>query len=262
MIKFFRSIRQNLLNEGKTSKYLKYAIGEIILVVIGILIALQINNWNAERQANIETEAKRQSNLHEIYEGLKTDLVSFDTILNQLERQKVASKYLLAILDTKDRRVNDSLKFLKNQLEVVNSVLVERYKNTWDNLNESGQLLSLKDDELNKRLLEYYRFYDSRIENFNQLPVEVRLAQRKFAGNCYEFENLVRRRESNNAILLNPEWFSCFFSLEGLRLNLIYILESCYYNITWFGELKTQAQSIIEYMEKNHAQEINLNEKL
>lgn len=44
MIKFFRNIRQNLLNEGKTTKYFKYAIGEI--VVIGILIALNINNWN------------------------------------------------------------------------------------------------------------------------------------------------------------------------------------------------------------------------
>ena len=49
MIKFFRKTRQNLLNEGKTSKYIKYAIGEIILVVIGILIALQINNWNKEK---------------------------------------------------------------------------------------------------------------------------------------------------------------------------------------------------------------------
>ena len=44
MIKFFRNIRKNLLMENKTSKYFKYAIGEIILVVIGILIALQINN--------------------------------------------------------------------------------------------------------------------------------------------------------------------------------------------------------------------------
>ena len=50
MIKFFRKIRQNLLSEGKTGKYLKYAIGEIILVVIGILIALQINNFNTNRQ--------------------------------------------------------------------------------------------------------------------------------------------------------------------------------------------------------------------
>ena len=50
MIKFFRKIRQKLLEQNKVSKYLIYALGEIILVVIGILIALQINNWNENRQ--------------------------------------------------------------------------------------------------------------------------------------------------------------------------------------------------------------------
>ena len=49
MIKFFRHIRKSLLMENRTSKYFKYAIGEIILVVIGILIALQINTWNQNR---------------------------------------------------------------------------------------------------------------------------------------------------------------------------------------------------------------------
>ena len=56
MIKFFRKIRQNLLNEGKTTRYFKYAIGEIVLVVIGILIALQINTWNQERLSKNELE--------------------------------------------------------------------------------------------------------------------------------------------------------------------------------------------------------------
>ena len=54
MIKFFRKIRQRLLTDNKFSKYLLYAIGEIILVVIGILIALQINNWNAEQKIKKE----------------------------------------------------------------------------------------------------------------------------------------------------------------------------------------------------------------
>ena len=50
MIKFFRHIRKNLLMENKNSKYFKYEIGEIILVVIGILIALQINTWNENKK--------------------------------------------------------------------------------------------------------------------------------------------------------------------------------------------------------------------
>ncbi len=53
MIKFFRKIRQNLLMENKTGQYLKYALGEIILVVIGILIALSINNWNEHRKEKL-----------------------------------------------------------------------------------------------------------------------------------------------------------------------------------------------------------------
>lgn len=61
MIKFFRKIRQNLLLEGKTSRYIKYAIGEIVLVVIGILIALQINNWNENRKDTIEEQAILES---------------------------------------------------------------------------------------------------------------------------------------------------------------------------------------------------------
>jgi len=53
MIKFFRKIRRQLLTENRFSKYLLYAIGEIVLVVIGILIALQINIWNENRKALI-----------------------------------------------------------------------------------------------------------------------------------------------------------------------------------------------------------------
>ena len=53
MIKFFRKIRQKMLSEGKTGKYIKYAIGEIVLVVIGILLALSINTWNEERKEKI-----------------------------------------------------------------------------------------------------------------------------------------------------------------------------------------------------------------
>ncbi len=54
MIKFFRQIRQRMIKENRVSKYLLYAIGEIVLVVIGILIALAINNWNEDRKLQNE----------------------------------------------------------------------------------------------------------------------------------------------------------------------------------------------------------------
>lgn len=74
MIKFFRHIRQQLLADSKFSRYLIYAIGEIILVVIGILIALQINNWNEGRK-----EAKHeQAILSNLVEDLKADSASFE----------------------------------------------------------------------------------------------------------------------------------------------------------------------------------------
>jgi len=69
MIKFFRNIRQSLLQDGKTSKYFKYAIGEIILVVIGILIALQINNWNEQRKDNIKEAHLVRSLYHEFIDN-------------------------------------------------------------------------------------------------------------------------------------------------------------------------------------------------
>jgi hypothetical protein len=70
MINFFRKIRHQLANENKFQKYFRYAIGEIVLVVIGILIALQINNWN---QSKIQHK-KEVIILNELKKGLESDL--------------------------------------------------------------------------------------------------------------------------------------------------------------------------------------------
>jgi len=82
MIKFFRAIRQNLLKEGKTANYLKYAIGEIVLVMIGILLALQVDNWNQNRLEKLKEK--------KILVELKRDLASNDTILQrEIENQQI-----------------------------------------------------------------------------------------------------------------------------------------------------------------------------
>jgi hypothetical protein len=89
MIKFFRKIRQKLISEGKTGKYLKYAIGEIVLIVIGILIALQINNWNEIRklqneELNLLLEVK--SNLEVTLNNFKNDTIGNLNIIHQFEK--------------------------------------------------------------------------------------------------------------------------------------------------------------------------------
>ncbi len=75
MLKFFRKIRQRLLSENRFSKYLLYAIGEIILVVIGILIALQINNWNENRKLDRERQNLIAS-LIEDFESTRDDITN------------------------------------------------------------------------------------------------------------------------------------------------------------------------------------------
>ncbi len=81
MIKFFSKIRQQLLTENKFSKYLLYAIGEIILVVIGILIALQINNYNDSN--------KEKRELHEYLAKIKSNLESDIKILDSLKTKRI-----------------------------------------------------------------------------------------------------------------------------------------------------------------------------
>ena len=108
MIKFFRKIRQNLLLEGKKGKFLKYAFGEIILVVIGILIALQINNWNENK--------KTRSQELVLLENLKLEMEENHKLLvDYLETKETAIDDLTMVLSFTDpdlqEKKEDSLDF-------------------------------------------------------------------------------------------------------------------------------------------------------
>ncbi|MFT6795818.1 MAG: hypothetical protein ACJART_000956, partial [Maribacter sp.] len=115
MIKFFRKIRQNLLSEGKTSKYFKYAIGEIILVVIGILIALQINNWNENQKA----KKLEQVVLKNLAQENKANLVSLNQLMTTVSNCYDANHVLMELFNKDDAFLStqniDSLLF--NSLE-------------------------------------------------------------------------------------------------------------------------------------------------
>ena len=91
MIKFFRRIRQKLLTENKFSKYFLYAVGEIVLVVVGILIALSVNNWN---------EDKKEQRQEQIYlKNLQVDLIGIIVAYNvAIDYEKLILKHSKDIL--------------------------------------------------------------------------------------------------------------------------------------------------------------------
>ena len=105
MIKFFRHIRRSLIQENKMGKYFKYAIGEIILVVIGILIALQINNWNeSKKEEAFETEI-----LQQLRANLIKDKITLEEINNNYKNSlRSSAKILNSNWSQQDQ---DSLKF-------------------------------------------------------------------------------------------------------------------------------------------------------
>ena len=108
MIKLFRNFRRTLLNEGKTRRYFKYAIGEIILVVIGILIALQINNWN-ENRIKSNKESGVLANIHKEF---NENRIQLDTILkwhNKLQRNCAKMIDLFPIKSKPEPAVLDSI---------------------------------------------------------------------------------------------------------------------------------------------------------
>ena len=98
MIKFFRHIRKSLLEQNKMGKYFKYAIGEIILVMIGILLALQVNNWNNNRIAqNEEKEVitklhndflENKKNLNTYLDGLSIKMNAQIALMNLIGASK------------------------------------------------------------------------------------------------------------------------------------------------------------------------------
>jgi len=91
MIKFFRHIRKSLLMENKTGKYFKYAIGEIILVVIGILLALQVNNWNEARKI----KAIEQTLLGDLKTEINSNLIALTNVINEHYKSLKAAQELM-----------------------------------------------------------------------------------------------------------------------------------------------------------------------
>ena len=149
MIKFFRKIRQNLLSEGKTGKYFKYAIGEIILVVIGILIALSINNWN-ENKKNINQSRKH---LETIRLNLEDDIKQAETLLAETETTIEYTNTFLNQFKTLTPIDNNIQLYLIYLMYERNIEVNESGINAL--INSNG--MSFIDENLQVKILDYYR---------------------------------------------------------------------------------------------------------
>lgn len=149
MIKFFRKIRQKLLTKNKFNQYFLYALGEIILVVIGILIALQINNWN-EQKNNAQSELNYY---HRILDDFELDRQLIAQASEKADRRINTSKELLLELasgaKSKAYLLNKFLLATRGDVFVVRNV-------TFKDLVSSGNLNLLSDVGMKNSLIQYY----------------------------------------------------------------------------------------------------------
>ncbi len=147
MFKFFRKIRYDLMETGKTGKYLKYAIGEILLVMIGILLALQVDNWNTDR-----LNAKEEQLL---LKQLRTEFIqNKNQLLTKIAKREDAASSCHEILQIID---NPGLKKDYEQIDSLFATILPNY--TFDPINgiitqllAGGKLPLISNDSLRQHL--------------------------------------------------------------------------------------------------------------
>jgi hypothetical protein len=174
MIKLFRNIRKKLLAEGKTSKYFKYAIGEIFLVVIGILIALQINDWNEHRKN--QTLEKRY--IAELRSDLQKDSIAIQDMIKTSNLQVRSKRLLFMFLEKhSDYKIAEDLKpMVKNIIyneQMVSDSIATHFNKQWqptynfapnkttlDEMTSTGNIGLISNRELRRAVLETYNQYE------------------------------------------------------------------------------------------------------
>jgi len=156
MIKFFRKIRFDLMEKNRTGKYFKYAIGEIILVVIGILIALQINNWNENRKDNF-VELKI---LQSLSDDLSADIQTMKGMIKNDSLVIDSNKRLINILKDKTSSYDISMQPIFGRINRYDAFFPQ--KMGYESLKSKG-LEILKNDNLKSDIVNLYDFQYAQI---------------------------------------------------------------------------------------------------
>ena len=152
MIKFFRRIRQQLVSQNKFSKYMLYAIGEIVLVVIGILIALQINNTNEKRKARIQ----EITILENIQEDINLDTLDLAYNIHFHNLILKGEKDLLRFLQSNQDTPSDSLNYND---ALGNPAIVVLHKSTYNNV-QNNSIGLITNNKLHKEISRFYDFFN------------------------------------------------------------------------------------------------------
>ena len=262
MIKFFRKIRYDLMENPtsakasagtKTGKYLKYAIGEIVLVVIGILIALQINNWNESNKL------KKEETLYLI--RLKTDLEK-DTLYynNNIDRANLLidrNYSFLKKLYDEQKSIDDSRELMNIPLWDSEYLTIE--DNTYRELVSSGKLNIISNPTLKVAVVDFYRLLESKdnsIKEANEYSRELMgnyvstyPGTIKSTRNPQEMEKIVNDRmfRLEDFKFLNNPSSSQFQSLEDVIL--VYISKHKDF-INLFQELKSKSKDLLSQIEE------------
>lgn len=196
MIKFFRKIRQNLISKGKTGTYLKYALGEIILVVIGILIALQINNWNESRKQS----ATEQEFITSLNNDLKQDKAFIERVIELNEPRIEAYEILSSDLQNLYNNDRDSLNSIFNNYFIGQRTFYP-ISGSYESAVSGNNLTVFRNKELIQKVVRLYNStYDRLIDNGQQLDERWAFISKKYS---YE-------RRTGEFRDMNPEELSEF----------------------------------------------------
>lgn len=186
MLPLFRKIRLQLANENKFLKYSRYAIGEIVLVMIGILLALQVNNWNESKK---EKRVERMY-LKNILSDLKDQNASFDIQIESELSINEAASHIIKDYQENNSFVMDSTFFKHATLMTLRKTFVINDP-TYTDLISSGNINMLKNVAYKNKLIKYYQELErieKVIQNNNSLLVDQHYVS-VFMKNGYYYQN-------------------------------------------------------------------------